>query len=68
MTSSQAQRFAQEISQYKGQWILVEDSRVVAASPSIKKAINSLKPAQRRKVVAQYVPEEDCSGAIFSAY
>jgi hypothetical protein len=61
------ERLAQEISKHKGEWVLVEGTRIVAADPSIKKAINSLRPAQRRRVTAQFCPTEDYSGTSFSA-
>ncbi len=61
------QKLAREISKHKGQWVLVKGSKVVAASPSIKKAINSLPPDERKQVRAQFCPTEDYSGASFSA-
>ncbi len=67
MTKRQAERLAKQISEHQGQWVLVKGDHVVAASPSIKKAINSLPPAERKKVHAQYCPKEDYSGVSFSA-
>ena len=67
MTKQQREQLAQEISKHKGQWVLVKGTRVVAASRSIKKAINSLPPAERRKVTAQFCPREDYSGTSFAA-
>jgi hypothetical protein len=62
------EKLAQEISQHKGQWVLVKGNRVVAASASIKEAINSLPKADRKKVTAQYCPPKDYSGVSFSAF
>ena len=62
------QKLALEISQHKGQWVLVKGYKVVAASASIKEAINSLPKADRKKVTAQYCPPQDYSGVSFSAF
>jgi hypothetical protein len=61
------ERLAHDISRHKGEWVLVKDAKVVAASPSIRKAINSLPKAERSQVTAQFCPTEDYSGASFSA-
>jgi hypothetical protein len=60
------QRLARDISKHRGEWVLVKDDRVVAASPSIKTAIRSLPKADRSKVTAQFCPTEDYAGTIFS--
>jgi hypothetical protein len=67
LAMTKQQRLAREISKHKGEWVLVKDARVVAASPSIKKAINSLPKADRSKVTAQFCPNEDYTGSSFSA-
>jgi hypothetical protein len=61
------ERLAHDISMHKGEWVLVKGTQIVAASPSIKTAINSLPKAERGKVTAQFCPTEDYSGASFSA-
>jgi hypothetical protein len=67
MTRSDQERLAKDISAHQGQWVLVRGSRVVAASSSIREAVNSLPPAERKKVRAQFCPRDDYSGASFSA-
>ena len=62
------EKLAHEISQHKGEWVLVKGNKVVAASVSIKDAINSLPKAERKKVTAQYCPPQDYSGVSFSAF
>lgn len=65
---TQQEKLAREISLHKGQWVLVKGNKVVAASSSIKEAINSLPKADRKKVTAQYCPPQDYSGVSFSAF
>jgi hypothetical protein len=64
---TEQQRLARDISKHKGEWVLVKDARVVAASSSIKQAINSLPKAERSQVTAQFCPTKDYTGSSFSA-
>jgi hypothetical protein len=68
MTHTQSERLAREISEHKGEWVLVRGTRVVAAAPSIKTAISQIPKKDRARVRAQFCPEEDLLGSSFSAF
>ncbi len=67
MTRRQAQALAREMRKHRGEWVLVSGAKIVAASPSIKDAINSIPEADRSKVRAQYCPRGDFSDTTYSA-
>lgn len=67
MTRQQGERLANEMSKYRGEWILIKDAHVVAHAPTITEAKAQIAAADRSQVRAQFCPRQDFAGTTYTA-
>jgi hypothetical protein len=59
------ERLARDISEHKGQWVVIKGTQIVAADKDYKRAVAKVPEKDRGKVYTQYSSEENFSNTVF---
>jgi hypothetical protein len=65
MTRPQAEHLAREISNHKGEWVVIKGTHVIAADKDYRRAVSQVPKKDRDKVYTQYSSEENFSNTVF---